>query len=150
MTPGPNGTLPDSSLLAPTDTEEWTQISADFPIGFAFYSEVALNQYTGTLATINNGELSISIESTDSLFTTMTVDLPGDAPRFAAIPSADMPTSLQSIGISVETKLLSVIVDCHVINSVWLANMPTHFNFSVVQALNPPTIVRSFLKNNNQ
>lgn len=117
------------------------QISTDFPIGFAFYSEALLSQYTGSLASLNNGELNISIESTDSLYTTLIVDLPGDAPRFAAIPSADMPTSLQSIGISVETKLLSVIVDCHVINSVWLANMPTHFNFSTVQALNPPTTV---------
>ena len=139
--PGPNGTKPDSPLSAATDTPEWQQMSSDYPIGFAVYSEVILSEYTGTLASLNSGELNISVESDGSLLTLLTVDLPGDPPLVAAIPTAKNPSELQSVGVGLQSKLLSVIVNCQVITSVWLANVPASFNFSTVEALIPVTTV---------
>ena len=139
--PGENGTEPDDPLTAATDTPEWQQISSDFPVGFAFYTQAVLDDYDGILASLNDGELRIGIESSGSLLTMLHVDLPGENPFRAAIPSTDEPGALQSLGISVRSKLLSVIVNCSVINSVWLANMPSSFDFTFVEALNPPTTV---------
>ena len=138
--PGENGTEPDDPLTAATDTPEWQQISSDFPVGFAFYTQAVLDDYDGILASLNDGDLRINIESSGSLLM-LHVDLPGENPFRAAIPSTDEPGALQSLGISVQSKLFSVIVNCNIINSVWLANMPSSFDFLSVEALNPPTTV---------
>ena len=140
--PGVNGSEPDSPLLSNTDTTEWQQISADYPIGFAVYSQVLLDDYSGSLARLSglNGSLTIGIDSS-GLLRILTVTLPGDNPLLAAIPRAKEPGALQSVGISVQSKLLSVIVDCHVIISVWLANMPDSLDFVSAEVLNPPSTV---------
>lgn len=140
--PGENGSEPDRALSDATDTAEWQQISADYPIGFAVYSQVVLDDYSGSLAQLSgsNGSLNIDIGSS-GLLRILTVTLPGDNPLIAAIPGAWEPGVLQAIGVSVQSKLLSVIVDCHVITSVWLANMPDSLDFTSAEVLNPPTTV---------
>lgn len=141
ITPGENGTLPSDPLSSNTDSAEWQQINSDFPVGFAFYTRAVLDDYSGDLASLSDGTLQISLNSDGSLLHVLSVTVPGVAPLLAAIPGPDIPGSLQSLGVSIKSKLLSVIVDCHVITSVWLANMPDHFDFNAVEALNPPTIV---------
>ena len=138
---GENGTIPDNPLTENVDSTDWQQISSDFPTGFALYLHLLLDGYNGSILSLNNGELYVSLESTGPALRILTVALPGEILMRAAIPSTDTPDTLQSIGISVQSKLLSVIVDCHLINSVWLANAPTVIDISSMEALNPPTIV---------
>ena len=141
VTPGENGTLPTAPLSGTTDSAEWQQINSDFPVGFAFHVQAVLDNYSGDLASLSGGQLRIALDGAGSLLQVLTLTVPGVSPLVAAIPSSDPSGSLQSLGISIESKLLSVIVDCHVITSVWLANMPQHFDFSGVEALNPLTVV---------
>ena len=141
MTPGENGTLPGSALSGTTVSAEWQQIDSDFPVGFAFYVRAVLDDYSGDLASLSDGRLRVSLDGQGSLLQILNVTVPGVTPLVAAIPSAETPGTLQSLGVSVQSKLLSVIVDCHVITSVWLANMPQNFDFTSALALNPPTVV---------
>jgi hypothetical protein len=141
VTPGENGTEPTGPLVGSADSAEWQQISSDYPVGFAFHCRAVLDDYSGVLASVNGGELLISLDSSSSLLHILTVVLSGESPRMAAIPSAEVPGSLQSIGVSIQSKLLSVIVDCNVIHSVWLAQMPSGMDFSSVESFNPPTHV---------
>lgn len=144
--PGPDGVDPGFPLNDSTTSSEWRQISSDFPVGFALYTEAVLDEYTGTIASLNDGELLVALQSfgtPGSELQILTVLLPGDAPLRAAIPNADRPGALQTIGISVRSKLLSVIVNCSVITSVWLANVPSRVEFFTVEALNPSTTVSS-------
>jgi hypothetical protein len=149
VTPGENGTLPTAPLSGTTDSAEWQQINSDFPVGFAFHVQAILDNYSGDLASLSGGQLRIALDGAGSLLQVLSLTVPGVSPLVAAIPSSDPPGSLQSLGISIQSKLLSVIVDCHIITSVWLANMPRHFDFSAVEALNPPTVVKSLLFSNN-
>lgn len=141
VSPGENGEVPDSPLTVNVNTTDWQQISSDFPTGFALYFHVVLEDYSGSILSLNDGELYVALESSASALKILTVALPGETPLRAAIPSTDMPGALQSIGISVQSKLLSILVDCYLINSVWLADIPTVIDISTVEALNPPTTV---------
>ena len=145
--PGLDGVDPGIPLRDNTTSSEWRQISSDFPVGFAVYTEAVLDGYSGAIASLNNGELLVALQSfgaLDSELQILTVSLPGDAPLRAAIPTPDRPGALQTIGISVRSKLLSVIVNCSVITSVWLASVPSRIEFSTVEALNPSTTVSSW------
>lgn len=139
---GENGTMPGSPLTANVDSMDWQQISSNFPTGFALYLHLLLDGYNGSILSLNNGELYVALESSEPALRILTVALPGEMPMRAAIPSTHTPDTLQSVGISVQSKLLSVLVDCQLINSVWLANIPTVIDISSVEALHPPTIVR--------
>ena len=146
--PGPDGVDPGIPLSDNTTSPEWQQISSDFPVGFAVYTEAVLDEYTGTIASLNGGELLVALQSfgpPDSELQILTVALPGDAPLRAAIPNPDTPGALQTIGISVRSKLLTVIVNCSVVTSVWLASLPSSVEFSTVEALNPSTTVSSWV-----
>ena len=142
VTPGENGTQPTAPLSSTTDSAEWQQINSDFPVGFAVHLQAELDDYSGDLVSLGGGRLHVSLDGADSLLQTLTVTVPGvTSPLIITIPMADPPGSLQSLGVSIQSKLLSVIVDCHIISSVWLADVPQHFDFSTAEALNPPTIV---------
>ena len=141
MTPGQNGTLPPGPLSSNTDSPEWQQINSDFPVGFALHLQAVLEDYSGDLVSMANGQLEISLEGSDSLLQILSVTLPGVRPLVAAIPNTDPPGLLQNLGVSIQSKLLSVIVDCHIITSVWLATAARNVDFSTVEALNPPTTV---------
>ena len=143
--PGPNGVNPGAPLTDNATSPDWQQISSDFPIGFAVYTQAVLDGYSGSIASLNDGGLSVAVESfgasQSSALQILTVTLPGQIPLRAAIPNSDKPNALQSIGVSVQSKLLSVVVNCTLINSVWLANMPTSLNIETVEVFNPPTTV---------
>ena len=144
--PGEDGVNPGSPLATNTTSQDWHQISSDFPVGFAVYSETIVDGYTGSIASLNDGQLLVALESvgeSHSALQILTVTLPGETPLKAAIPSPDMPGSLWSIGVSVQSKLLTVIVNCTLITSVWLANVPSSVDFYFVEALNPSTTVSS-------
>ena len=133
---------PNSSLIDIASNSEWMQITKDFPIGFAVYVEAEFADYSGSLLSLNDGELRIALESfggPSSALQILTVTLPGQIPLRAAIPSAR--GQFQSIGVSVERKLLSVVVDCSIVSSVWLSSMPQSLNISLVESLDPPTLV---------
>ena len=138
--PGDDGVDPGSPLMDNTTSLAWQQISSDFPIGFAVYTRAVLDDYSGVIISLNDGDLFISLESLNPALQILTVALPGKIPLIAAIPSA-MPATLQTIGVSIKSKLLTVIVNCSVINSVWLVNTPNSFDFSFAEAFNPSTTV---------
>lgn len=142
MDPGKDGVDPGTPLTDNATSQAWKLISSDFPIGFAIYSQAVLNQYTGTLLSLNSGELFVAIESFGVLSSLqmLTVSLPGRIPLRAAIPN--LSAGLQTIGVSVQSKLLMVVVNCDIINAVWLANVPHSFNISTVEVFNPSTSVR--------
>ena len=144
MDPGDDGVDPGSPLMDNTTSLAWQQISSDFPVGFAIYTQAVLDDYTGSIVSLNNGELYIALESfgtSDSTLQILTIALPGKIPLRAPIPSADVPATLQTIGVSIQSKLLTVIVNCSLINAVWLANLPNSVDFSFVEALKPSTTV---------
>lgn len=141
--PSEDGIDPGTPLTDSTTSQAWMQISLDFPVGFAIYTQALLNQYTGTLFSINNGDLLVGIESfggSNSMLQTLIVSLPGQIPLRAAIPN--VMAASQTIGFSVQSKLLMVVVNCSIINAVWLANMPDTLNFTTVEVFNPSTTVR--------
>lgn len=142
--PGEDGVDPGAPLRNTTSSPDWQQISSDFPTGFALYTEAELDDYTGSIAIFNNDDLIVGHESFDSSLHMLRVLLPGDISIRAAIPRPYTKGSLQSIGVSVESKLLTMIVNCTVINSLWLANMPSTVEFSELVAYNPSTRVSVF------
>ena len=140
--PGENGTRPAAPLSGNTNSTEWRQINSDFPVGFAVHVRADFDDYSGDLVSLGDGQLQLSLEDTGLFLHNLSVTVPGiTSPLFLALPTADPPGSLQSLGVSVQSKLLSIIVDCHIITSVWLADVPQHFEFSTAQALFPPTVV---------
>lgn len=141
VTPDENGTLPMDTLTGPTDSAVWQQINSDFPVGFAVHLEATIDDYTGDLISLANDRLKVSLQGQGTVLQLLSVTLPGINPLVAAIPGPENMDNFQSVGISVESKLLSVIVDCHVITSIWLANMPQSVDFLTAEVLNPPTFV---------
>lgn len=146
VNPGDDGVDPGVPLVDTTLTSnsDWQQISSDFPTGFALYTEALLDDYTGSIAIFNNDDLIVGHESFDSSLHMLRVLLPGNISVRAAIPRPYTQGSLQSIGVSVESKLLTMIVNCTVVNSLWLANMPSTVGFSNLVAYNPSTRVSVF------
>ena len=144
--PGENGILPSQPLTDVTNTPEWQQIGTDFPIGFSMYTKAMLDSFTGTVISLNNGDLRVSIESlngTASSLQILTMDLPGLEPIKVAIPGPEDSSMLQSMGIALQSKLLTVVVNCTIVTSAWLSSMPQSLTLSSVEALNPPTTVSS-------
>ena len=145
LDPGEDGVTPNSTLQVVATGSDWEQISADFPTGFAMYTEALLHSYTGTLASLNSGMMRIGVESfgePGSSLQVLSVTLPGQQTLRAAIPLPDDASSLQGVGVSVQTKLLTVVVNCSVVTSAWLADMPDDLDIAFVEALDPPTTVR--------
>lgn len=140
--PSEDGIDPGTPLTDSTTSQAWRQMSLDFPVGFAIYAQAVLDQYMGTMFSINNGDLLVGIESfggLNSMLQTLTVSLPGQIPLRAAIPN--VMAASQTIGLSVQSKLLMVVINCSIINAVWLANMPDTLNFTTVEVFNPSTTV---------
>ena len=132
-----------SPLSLATIGMKWRVIEADFPMKFSMHIAFDGSDYSGTLLSIGDGQISIAYSSTlDNSSSSILISLPGIEP-FSVLISRQS-EECRSLGVSIQNTRLEIVDEC-VTTTMHLPKTPDELDLSgsgsVVEIFDEPTIV---------